>query len=158
MSSVVDYVGRTVDVLAFYGAKPRGEVSLAQTLVPTGERGSVCTGVQKLSQRWLLEFLTGTGTMPYLPDRGSDFMLDLWQGQLRTTIDARQSFFIAARQVQQNLQAEEDDDMQDDERYGSVTLLAIVVNGDQLTLRLELRSLAGTSRQVILPIPVRAGG
>jgi len=154
MSTVVDYIGRTVDVLAFQGAEPGAEVLTTQSLFSGNAGGAVVTGIQKLSQRFLMELLTESGTIAYLPDRGSLFMARLRQGRLRNRIDARTAFTAAVVQVRRNLRNEETDDTPDDEAFGGVELNGLSVTGDKLTLRITLRSLAGTSRQVILPLTV----
>lgn len=154
MSTVADYVGRTVDVLAYAGQKPAGEVLLIPTLARTGTGGEICTGVQKLAQRWLVEFLTIRGSMPYLPTRGSDFMRQLRQGFLQSALDAEQAFILAAEQVKSNLVAEEEDNIPADEAYGSYDLLGLIVAKGFLELRIQLLSAAGTARTVILPISI----
>jgi len=155
MSSAANYAGRTYDVLAFQGAKLSGEVLLSNQLAGPGViSGEICTGIQKLAQRWLVEFLTITGTLLYLPLRGCDFMSLAQTGQLRTTLDAEQAFWLSELQVRTNLQAEEDTTDPDDERLDSVDLISLTVQTDTLKLYLQINSLAGTSRPVILPIPV----
>ena len=67
MSTVADYIGRTVDVSAFHGVEATGEVQLRQVLAETESSGLVITGIQKLAQRFVLEFLTDQGSMKYLP-------------------------------------------------------------------------------------------
>ncbi len=155
MSTVVDYIGRTVDVLAFQGVSPDTEVLLSQSLVSPGEGGEICTGVQKLAQRWLIEFLTIQGTLLYLPVRGCPFMGQLARGELHTSLDAEQAFYLSANQVRSNLQAEEDTTMPDDERFASSALDSIAVGGGSLTLTVTITSLAGNTAAIILPITVR---
>jgi hypothetical protein len=155
LASAAAYAGRTFDVLAFQGAKATGDTLLVNALATSvNDSGEICTGVQKLAQRWLIEFLTIQGTLAYLPTRGCEFMFLVQTGQLRTTLDAEQAFYLAASQVKTNLQAEELGTEPDDERFDSVNLISIVVTGDKLTLYTQINSLAGTSRSVILPIPV----
>lgn len=155
MSTVADYVGRTVDLMAFQGQRDDTEVLLTQALAVPGSNGTICTGIQKLAQRWLLEFLTVRGSLSYLPDRGCDFMGYMFRGELRTTIDVSQAFHASAAQVSTNLQAEEDTDTPDDEAYGMVTLDNLIIAGDTLTIRVTLLSVTGESRVVIMPIDVK---
>ena len=151
MSTIADYAGRTVDIMALQGVSAAVEVLLEQSLADS-DGGTLCTGVQKLAQRWLLEFFTETGSMQYLPLRGCDFMVLLKQGVLRTTLDAQQAFFAAAQQVQLNLQMEETAAMPDDERFASVDLLGITRTGDTLKVSIRLTSIAGTTAKLIMPI------
>jgi hypothetical protein len=156
-SSAAAYQGRTVDVLAFQGAAPASDVQLSQVLAQDGHGGQVCTGIQKLAQRVLIEFLTEQGTLVYLPQRGCTFMTLLRLGQLRTTLDAMQAFALAVHQVKANLIAEEDASMPADERYSDVVLLAMTVTADLLSIRMNVVSRAGTARVAILPISTPIG-
>ena len=152
MTTVANYLGRTVDVCAFAGQDPNRETLLIQALALPGQGGAICTGMQKLAQRWLMEFLTMTGSMKYLPQRGCDFMAQLSRGQLRTTRDVEQAFYLAAAQVKLNLRTEDPVGAPDDEVLADAELLNLAINGDQLIMHLSLSSLAGTARTVILPL------
>lgn len=158
MSTALDYTGRQVDLLAFQGQDPDRESLLTQALVREGGHGELCAGTQKLAQRWLLEFLTPVGSMTFLPDRGCAFMLYWARGLLRTTADARQAFFLAAKQVESKLWVEESDEMPLDERLDYVELLALTVQKDGLILRLQIWSKAGKSRKALLPLTTKLNG
>lgn len=157
MTSITDYLGRTVDLLAFQGQQPAGVVLLTASLAQEGQGGEICTGVQKLMQRWLLEFLTEQGSMTYLTARGCGFMAALRAGQLRTLVDVEQAFFLSAKQIESNLRAEETPALPPDEAYGGVDLNSVTLDSDRVAMNITLLSLAGTSRKVILPINVRTG-
>lgn len=155
MTTAVDYLNRRFDVLAFRGAKSRGDVLLQQTLFGADAGGEVCTGVQKLAQRWALEFLTVRGSMPYhMSSRGSDFMRYVRQGRLRTEFDVTAYFNFAAQQVKTNLLNEETSDMHPEDRFRRASLGQIALLDGVLELTVDISSLAGDSRQVILPIPI----
>jgi len=160
-ASAAEYEGRTVDLLA-YGGKKAGSTLLTQQLARADAAGELCTGIQKLAQRWLLEFLTERASMRYLPERGCVFLTAARLGQLRTTADVQRLFYLSAKQIEVNIKSEEDDTMPDDERLGKVTLTGIGLGKDWLTLTIEIGSRAGTARKVILPLavmphPVRTG-
>ena len=155
MSSIADYAGRTFDLLAFQDEKVGREALLTQLLVKDGERGEITTGIQKLSQRWLIEFLTVRGSIRSLPTRGSRFIGDIRVGNIRTTLDAEQSFYLAADQVSTNLRLEEEAGIPQDEAFQSVELISITVTGDTIIANVELASQAGESRPIILPIPIK---
>ena len=153
--SASDYAGRRFDVLAFRGAESRGDSNLDQSLFGADVGGEVCTGTQKLAQRWALEFLTEQGSMGFhLADRGSQFMTWARSGLLRTEYDVTAYFGFAAEQVRTQLLAEEDDTMPDEERFASVSLDQIGLAQGQLELSVTLTSRAVASRQVILPISI----
>jgi hypothetical protein len=156
-ATVKDYVGRTIDILAFQGAEVGRETLLTMALAQEGQGGEITTGIQKLAQRFLLEFLTESGSLMYEPNRGTRFMTELRLGRIRTTIDAEQQFFLAADIARINLVTEEPDDAPDDEKFGSIALDSLAVAGDKLTLHLTLVSVAGTTREIILPLKTTVG-
>lgn len=153
-TNVAAYQGRKFDLLALRGAKPVGEVLLKQTLFDALSSGEVCTGLQKLAQRWVLEFLTITGSIKYLPDRGCDFLMEAKHGLFRSELDVQQSFLAAAVPITANLQGEEDETWHPEDRFVRAELLSITLSGDFLSLTVNIVSRAGRSRQVILPIPL----
>jgi len=156
MSTIADYVGRTVDVLAFLDADYEGLSSskLTQELMTSGNGGYVATGIQKLAQRYLLELLTSTGSMIYLPNRGSIFMTEARQGFWKTAADVRQSFNVSELTVRSNLLAEELPTDPADERYAGSTLDTISVSVDSVLIKITLTSQAGIKRELIAPITI----
>lgn len=155
MTTAVNYLNRRFDVLAFRGAVPRGSVQLSQSLFDTGTGGEVCTGVQKLAQRWTLEFYTIRGSMPFhMSERGCDFLRWMRQGRIRTEFDVRAYFNFAAQQVKTNLLNEETVDMHPEDRFQQATLLQTILLSNALELFVNVISQAGDNRQVILPIDI----
>jgi len=131
---------------------------LSQDLLRTGEGGFVCVGIQKLAQRWLIEFLTIRGSMKYKPDRGCDFMQEVRSQALRTEQDVYAAFLASRRQVANNLRAEDLEADPADERYADAELLSVVIRPDRtMVLTVQITSAAGTTRQVILPLAVGPG-
>lgn len=153
-TTFLDYAGRRVDVLALRGAQEVGEVQLDQTLFDEESAGEICTGIQKLAQRWTIEFLTENGSMRFLPNRGCRFMTDVRLGRLRTEAEVETSFLFSMVPVGQNLTNEEDEEMATDERFASAELLAIAIQPGYLSLSVKINSQAGTSRKVILPLAI----
>lgn len=147
------YINRVFDLLVLQGATQIGAVELQQTIFGLDASGEVCTGVQKLAQRWAMKFLTIAGTMKYLPSEGTDFVRLLRQGLLRDEAEVQSAFIIAAVQVRNSMLAEENDDMHDEDRMGNATLKNLAVMNDWISLTVEIKSLAGVAREVILPIP-----
>lgn len=159
MSSVADYVGRTIDIVAWPGQKiGTGDVLTPACLALPGAGGQVCTGVVKLVQRWLMEFLTIAGSIYFLPDRGCNFMQQLQSGQLHTTLDIEQAFNLSAAQIKLNLNREDADDSPTDEQLANALLLSVDIAADQLALHVQLSSRQGSSETVILPIAVITTG
>ena len=151
--TAAQYVNRKFDILALRGTQPRGEVQLNQSLFGAEVGGEVCTGVQKLAQRWAIEFLTIRGSMPFhLADRGTDFMRAVKRGVIRTESDVQAQYNFAAVAVRQNLINEETEDMHPEDRFESSVLLTIELSPGSLRLFVQINSQAGESREVILPI------
>jgi hypothetical protein len=156
MSTIADYQGRKFDILAF---QPKSfSTELSQAVAGDSSGGLICVGVQKLAQRWVLEFLTPVGSIPYKTDRGSSFMPRLAAGEIRTDVDVSTFFYLAAAQVKPNLINEDALTDPDDEKFASVSLDNFsFAPGGKLVLQVSVYSVAGASRQVILPISVTAG-
>lgn len=149
---VIDYRGRSVDLLAFTDEGPSRPSR--QELVSETRAGAVTTGISKLVQRVLLELLTDKGSLAYLPDRGSLLMLQLRAGILRTSADLFTAFSSAATDVVRQLRLEETEDDSPDERIESLEMLSANLFGDKGSIRAEVRSLAGESRDLFIPLDV----
>lgn len=154
--NIADYVGRLVDVSLFQGvAEGRGN-PLEMALLAVNEGGRAVAGTAKLAQRFFLEFMTEQGSIPQAPLRGSTFMYAARTGQLRTTSEAEQQFYLALDEITDNLIGEEEESIPDDEAFSAAELEEISLAAGYLTLRVRLTSVAGSSREVILPISIRA--
>ena len=162
--SLQDYAQRKYDYLALQNVKLKGDSLLGLELFNSQTSGKICTGIQKLAQRWLLEFLTERGTMPGFPDRGCNFMRIARQGGLRTRLNVETIFSSSDMLIRRNLLAEEYPGMPADERFGSAMLLqAAVLPGFDvnqksgtsiiyLNMRVKITSAAGEEYTVIFPV------
>lgn len=153
MSTVDDYLGRVYDLAMLSGAKPSGEAALSQELAAPGNPGMICTGIQKVVQKFLLELLTEQGSQPYRPRRGTSFMIAMRQGRVTTEFELRQAFSAASLMAQLTLRSEEQADDPDEERLTEVRLEGVSLAGGYASLTMRLTTVAGTARRVILPIP-----
>lgn len=156
-ATVRDYVGRTVDYLAFDNARVTGDALLNQALIQPGQTGALITGIEKLVQRFLLELLTEQGSMEYQPNRGTFFMTALRYGMVQTSGELFAEFSTAELDVREKLRLEEDfvNDPAD-ERYAEAVLLSASLSGDTATLSIRVSSVAGESRTVIYPLRIAA--
>lgn len=153
MSTAADYAGRVFDLAMIHGMTESRAVRVDQSLF--GNSGEVCTGIQKLAQRWLLEFMTERQSMGFhLADRGSDFMRWLRRGNIRIEYDVRVYFNFAAQQVKTNLTSDETPTTPMDERLKQASLQSFTIGEGQLTLAINVISMAEDSRQIILPVSV----
>lgn len=149
---LADYANRKYDYLAFRNSRERGDALLDMALYNETTSGQICTGAQKLAQRWTLEFLTETGSMPGLPDRGCSFMTLVRAGALRTQPDVVAAFSTANLYITRNLTNEEPVTMPDDERFAVAELLSVALLPGYLNLHVMITSRAGDSRKVVLPV------
>lgn len=149
-----NYSGRKVDILALDGAFNDSVFPMEQTLYSNGSK--VCSGIQKLAQRWLIEFLTPLGSIPYLPNRGSNFIYKVRSGRIRTELDARLAFNFARDSVAVNLKREDvEGKYPEDEQYKDAVLLAIqVMMGRSLNMSVRIDSVADASRVFVVPLNV----
>lgn len=150
--SLQNYATRRYDLLAFEGVRPDKESRLNMLLFSEQNSGQICTGIQKLAQRWTLEFLTERGSMIGKPNRGCDFMRLVRNGRLRTQTDVFYAFNYAEIVVRRNLREEETDEMDNDERIASAEQISIAFLPGYAQLRVAITSLAGDTREIILPV------
>ena len=151
MANNLAVAGRTYDIVAFQPPTGSGTVPASLTF-NDGGTGEAITGIYKLAQRVLIEFLTETGSMPFLPARGTSFMTAVRQGLLRTDLDIHQQFAFAAGALARNLTAEDAATDPDDEKLGTIELGTVTFSGDLLILPITVTSRAGTSVVVQAPI------
>jgi len=144
-----NYTNKSIDVVAFHGVKPVGYTQLRQNLF-LNTAGEVCTGIQKLVQRWLCIFLTPTGSQKFSPERGTRFMLDIFTAG--TESDVNTIFQIANSDTIDQLKAEETVGMPADEMIKSASLDSIILYLGNLSLYITIKSKAGESTGIILPI------
>lgn len=151
-TTIFDYADRVYDFLAFQNVKERGDALLELALFSEKSSGQISTGIQKLTQRWLLEFLTETGSMPGLPERGTEFMTLVRQGRLRTYSSIWTQFTFSSHTAGVNLRREEKTTWPDEERFKRANLLSLAVLPSYASLNIQITSLAGDSRKILLPI------
>jgi hypothetical protein len=156
MAVTTDYSNRSVDLFIFQGAKPTGDQFIRPGFGP--DSGQVTTGIQKLVQKWTILFFTETGSMEYQPDLGTRFLTVASQGGLRDVMGVKSEFRLAAKTVQNTLTPleEADPNMPADEKLGSAELTAVSLDktAGKLNMTVTITSQAGTSHDIILPVPV----
>lgn len=144
-----NYNNKSIDVVAFHGVQPVGYTQLRQNLF-FGTSGEVCTGIQKLVQRWLCIFLTPAGSQTFSPNRGTRFMVDIFSAGTETKV---QTIFQSANSdALSQLRAEETVNMPLDERIKSVKLDKMSLYLGNLSLYVTIKSAAGDTANIILPI------
>lgn len=154
MTTSIDYSNRTVDVLMFQGADVGGDKPITLSL---GDAGSVCTGLQKMSQTFTSIFLTRLGTIPSRPTFGTDFVTRLQQGAIRNERSVKSEFDTASELARRTMSTEAvDNSLPTDETLVSAVLNSFKLDfgASKLTLVIKLTSAAGTDAVIYLPVPL----
>jgi hypothetical protein len=153
--SSADYSGRKVDLLIFENTAPAGQTRVRLGWSADGG-GLVTTGIEKLVQSYTVAFLTRTGTSPYHPSQGSDFVLAMQRGRIREEADVKAEFAIATEQLRQffALQAKQNS-LPEDETLESAVLDSYALDkaAGKIMLKVAITSLAGSARTVYIPVP-----
>jgi hypothetical protein len=153
MHILAAYNGRTIDVLAWRGGGVGGEYKIEQSLADANSTGAICTGLQKLAQRFLITFLNEKGSLKYSPKVGTNFMTKLRQGRIHNEIDMSAAFSLAEMDVRRQMITEESNTDPEDEKYlrAELTGMQVIAGYANLTIALRSRS---KSAQFILPIKI----
>ena len=141
-------MSKTLDLFAFTGAKKTGQHQLVEALFTQG--GSVCTGIQKLIQDWILLMLTPKGSLLFDKERGCNFLERALNARTEDAIST--AFVFANAEVIQQLRSKEEESQSDDEKIDSVSLNSINLSGGNVSISVTIKSLAGDNRKVELPI------
>lgn len=142
------YPDRSFDFVVMHGAAKTGSAMVDFSLIKDG--GAVCTGLQKLIQRYVLCLMTDLGSMTFNSRRGCSFMRNIMQANDEEEVTT--AFQFARMDVAQQLRNEETDDMPDSEKYASSELIDVSFFGDTLSIAITLQSVSGDSSDIILPI------
>lgn len=153
MSTVADYQNRTCDFAVLRLTAPYGtSQQLQQALFDDKDSGQICTGIQKLAQRFFLLLMQKKGSFIGDPTRGTNFMIDADMGVWTTSEAVLHSFLIAETSVKKQLLAQELPNDPDDEKYGSGVMNGVSITVDSVVLYITITSLAGSSYSFITPI------
>jgi len=151
-TTYVDYIGRSVDVLAYWLPGQDSSGLLTLELLAQGEGGRIVTGVQKLAQRFLMRMLTIKGSVKHWPDQGTYFMSDLLTGRIRSLTDLASTFAMALSEIQQQSAAEELQSDPDDEKLSTAELVSAEFLPDGVSLTIRVTSVSGSHTEFIAPL------
>lgn len=154
MATTLDYTGRLIDLLIFQNAQPQGDQKIYLGL---GVGGEVTTGIQKMSQTFVILFLTETGSVPMLPLRGSRFITAIRLGKIIDEASLQSEFVLAAESVKRYMAiTAEQEGWPDDEILTDIQLTNFSLNKATSTLiiYIQLTSQAGTTHDLFLPLSV----
>lgn len=151
MAAITNYTGRLVDLLIFQNSAPAGETEIAMGF---GDVGEITTGVQVMSQSFVVGLLTDRGSIPDRADIGTDFMPTVRSGRMRDASDIRNAFALAVNLLKRWLGPKTGRPA--DESLASAELLSALIdkNTGLLEMTVRLTSSAGTVHDLFLPVPV----
>jgi hypothetical protein len=146
----ISYSGRTVDVSAL------GNMQAGTTVTPgiyqPGGNGELLQGTAKLMQRFFLELLTISGSLPFDLSRGCDFLLDALNGFWQTPGDVYTSFASAKSTVRLNLLSDQQAADPDDERYGDAQITSVILTQDSVVLTVQMTAVSGDTLTLGYPL------
>jgi hypothetical protein len=108
-------------------------------------------------QSFALLFLTEQGSVPAQPDQGTEFVSGMRAQRIQDEADVLSEFTLAKELVRQQLAlAANEADLPDDEILDDAVLESFNLDGLSSTISLYVNvvSLAGESREVVLPVPI----
>lgn len=150
MSTTTNYYKRSIDLSVFQGIDEKRMVTVNQSLFNNG--GEVCTGIQKLIQRWLITFLTPKGAVKFHPNWGTDYIAE--SAGFHSEIDAEIAFYSANADACEQMRREEDKNMELEECIEKVNLDSISVYDTGFSLHVTIVSRFGEAAPLVLPINV----
>lgn len=116
--------------------------------------GQMVGSLEKLAQQFTLRLLTPRGMQAYEPGEGTQFMLDVLAGRLKTAAQVKQSFAIARDEILSQFAADvmKWDNIPSDERLANIELISVVVDRGSIHMQVRLTSVAGLSTSTNIPI------
>ena len=119
-----------------------------------GNSGQLLTGVLRVSQQFTNRFLTEVGSQTYRDTYGTEFMLYLKNGIIRTDNEVESYFNQAVADTLYQMNQLYTGDEPDDERHVEVQLQNFQLDEEYLTLYIVLTTADGTDRTISVPISV----
>lgn len=153
-TTIKDYVGRTIDLVAYHGVNAGGDTLLEEALAEAGLSGAIVTGVQKVVQRVLTELLKERGSMTFRPSEGTNFLTEARIGAFQTQADVLGAFSRGISAVRQILAAEVAAGDPPDEIFVDAPVTSIVVSPGSAIIHFEVITQAGRDRKFIFPLRV----
>lgn len=153
-ATATDYSGRKTDLFIFEGAAVGGDRRITLDWL---EGGKLTTGLQKIAQTFALYFLTEKGSVPLLPNQGTNFITAVRLQRINTESNLQAEFALAANVAKRFMSLQADKNKYpNDERLSAVTLLNFTLdkNSGTILLKVGLTSLAGDLATIFLPVPV----
>lgn len=158
-SAIVDYSGRTVDLLLLKTVLDAPVVNKRVGIDVSNVHGApmIVAGVEKLVQRFALSFLNILGSTNFRDDHGTGIVEAAGMGRIynMATLEAEASEanMLAKAEVQRG---DEESDSPDDERLADSEVVGLEFSRSQSAAKISIRltTEAGNSYTYIIPVAV----
>jgi len=137
------------DIKAFH-VLPDGQVT--QSLADETTSGEVVDGATKLAQKFFILLLTRKGSVPYLPNQGTNFLNRFSSGMISNEADLFVNFAAAMVDLGPQLRNEQTLNDPPDEKYVRAVVEQIFISPDQVEMRIRIDSEEGTGITILLPL------
>ncbi len=127
------------------------EGSTVQELAIPESNGTTSIGEDLLAQRFVLELLTDSGSLIYVPNRGTNFIKSMRYGVLNTW-EIMGAFSSALLTIRKNFKEDETDDDPPEEKFAGASLDSVTLSGDSAFLEITITNEAGSANKVYLPL------
>lgn len=148
MATSTDYTGRQVDISIF------PEMQTAGVLVDAefSNNTKAIAGAAMVAQNFTRILLTPFGHYKSDPLLGSNFFSVLTTRNMQFASDLSLSFLLESARTLRYMNSILTDDVPDDERIKSATMLSASVNGTNVEMTIQIETVAGTSITFLLPV------
>lgn len=151
----VDYSGRTVDLLLLqYVMEPTAEIAV---IPDVSKEPRIVTGIEKLVQRYSNLFLTEIGSVRNSDGEGTEFMRQMYSGQIYDDNTLRAAAASANDNVFRQLREEDvGTDIPDDELIARSTILSTSIDRgkSQITVTVQIETESGATYTYVTPVAI----
>lgn len=148
MSTSTDYTGRQVDISIFPDMVAPGQLVDATF----SENPKAIAGAMMVAQNFARILLTQYGHYKNDPTMGSFFFEKLTTRNMQFPSDLELSFLLEKERVLRYMNSLLTDEVPDDERIRSATLLSANVSGSNVDLTIQIETVAGITMSFLLPV------
>lgn len=158
-TNIVDYAGRTVDLLLLKTILAVPVVNRRMGIDVSNISGEpmIVSGVEKMVQRFANIFITAMGSVKFRQTTGTNLVPQVAKGYVYNMatleVEAAEANMLARKQV---MAGDEDEDTPDDERLvaSDVTNLEFLREKAMVRIHIKLTTAAGSSYNYVIPVGI----
>lgn len=137
------------DIKSFH-VLPDGQI--VQALADETTSGEVVSGATKLAQKFFILLLTRKGSVPYLPNQGTNFLNRFASGMISNEADLFVNFAAALIDLGPQLKSVQAVSDPPAEKYVKAVAEQIFISPDQVEMRIRIDSEQGEGITILLPL------